>query len=396
MIKKLTIRDIDVKNKKVFVRVDFNVPVKNKMITDETRIRAAIPTIEYLVKSGAKIILASHLGKPAGYDKNFSLDIVANRLSEILNKNVEFISCEEIINKEVIFKIESLKEGEIILLENTRFSKDETKNGEKLSKEFASICDVFVNDAFGTAHRAHASNVGITKYLDIAVSGFLVEKELEYFSSVLSKPNKPFFAILGGAKVSDKIKVIENLINKVDGIIIGGAMAFTFMKALGFNISNSLVEDDYIEYAKKMIQQAKDKNVDFILPIDYIESKSIDDENSKVTNDENISEGYMGLDIGPKSIELFKEKIEKAKTVVWNGPMGVFEKEAFANGTKSIVDLLADMEAVTIIGGGDSAAAVVKFGKADKMSHISTGGGASLELLEGKTLPGVAAINDKE
>ncbi len=396
MLHKKSVKSIDVKGKKVFVRVDFNVPLDGKKITDETRILAALPTIKYLLDGGAKVILASHLGKPKGYDKSLSLDVVAESLSKHLGREVKFISTEEVVNEEVESAVSSLKGGEIILLENTRFSPEETKNGENLSKKFASLCDVFVNDAFGTAHRAHASNLGITEFVDTCVAGMLVEKELDYFDRALSSPERPFLSILGGAKVSSKIKVIENLLNKVDTIIIGGAMAYTFMKAMGHSTSESLVEDDYIEFAKEMLEKSEKMGIKFMLPVDFVVAKSFDDENPILTEGRDIPEGYMGLDIGKKTVELFSEEIRKAKTVVWNGPAGVFEKKAFENGTRSIAEVLADSKAVSIIGGGDSAAAVNKFGLKDKMDHISTGGGASLELLEGKLLPGVGALDDKE
>lgn len=392
---KKTIRDIDVKGKKVFLRVDFNVPLKEGEIRDERRITESLPTINYLLERGAKLILASHLGKPKGADPALSLAPVAKRLSELLGKNVAFHSCPQVVDENLRSMVENLKEGEVLLLENTRYDAGETKNDPALAEKFASLADLFVDDAFGTAHRAHASNYGVAELLSTRVSGFLMEKELKYFYEALDHPKRPFLAILGGAKVSDKIKVIENLLEKVDEIIVAGAMAYTFMKALGHEIGTSLVEEDQVDFAKKMMALAKEKNIDFYLPLDFATAASFEDVPPVYTEGRDIKEEWMGLDIGPKTIELFTKVIQGAKTIVWNGPVGVFEMKNYAAGTRAIAEALAENKGITIIGGGDSAAAVTEMGLDEKMSHISTGGGASLELLEGKELPGIAILEDK-
>jgi len=397
MLNKKTIEDIDVKSKKVLVRCDFNVPIADGKITDENRILGALPTIKYLIENNAKVILCSHMGKPKGeYKKELSLEPVANRLSELLDKKVSFTSDANVISDEVRKNVENLKDGEILLLENTRFRKEETKNGEEFSKELASLAEVFVNDAFGTAHRAHSSTVGVTEYIDTAVCGYLIQKELDFLGKAIETPERPFVAILGGAKVSDKIKVIENLLEKVDTLIIGGGMAYTFLKAMDFTVGNSLVEEEKVEYSLNMIKKAKEKGIDLLLPIDHVVADKFDkDATPVITKNENIEDGFMGLDIGVKTSEKFAKAVKDAKTVIWNGPMGVFEFENFAKGTISVAKALADSNATTIIGGGDSAAAVNTLGFGDKMTHISTGGGASLEFLEGKKLPGIEALNDK-
>ncbi|KOM95879.1 phosphoglycerate kinase [Clostridium botulinum] len=394
---KKSIEDIDVKGKKVLVRCDFNVPLNEGKITDENRLVGALPTIKYLMEKGAKIILCSHMGKPKGEPKKeLSLLPVAKRLSEILNKEVIFADDDNVVGENAKKAVEDMKDGDVVLLQNTRYRKEETKNEEVFSKELASLADVFVNDAFGTAHRAHCSTVGVTNYLKEAACGYLIQKELKFLGNAVEKPERPFVAILGGAKVSDKINVINNLLDKVDTLIIGGGMGYTFLKAQGYTIGNSLVEEDKVEYSKEMIDKAKEKGVNLLLPIDNVVADKFDkDASPVVTEDQNIGEGYMGLDIGPKTAEIYSDAIKSAKTVVWNGPMGVFEFKSFANGTIEVAKAMADSDAVTIIGGGDSAAAVNILGFGDKMTHISTGGGASLEFLEGKELPGIAALNDK-
>lgn len=392
---KKTIEDIDVRGKKVLVRVDFNVPLdKEQNITDDTRIRAALPTIKYLLDNNAKVILMSHLGRPKGeFKPEFSLAPVAKRLEELLNTKVTM--AEDVIGESAKAAVDALKEGEVVLLENVRFHKEETKNDPEFAKALASFGEIYVNDAFGTAHRAHASTEGVARYLP-AVAGYLIKKELEVMGKALSDPERPFVAILGGAKVSDKIGVIENLIDKVDTLIIGGGMAYTFFKARGYEIGDSLLEEDKIDLARSLEEKAKAKGVKLLLPVDNIIAKEFKaDAEHKVVSSEEIPAGWQGLDIGPKSCELFGEEIKKAKTVVWNGPMGVFEMPAFAKGTEAIARYMSECQGTTIIGGGDSAAAVEQLGFADKMTHISTGGGASLEFLEGKELPGVAALNDK-
>ena len=392
---KKTIEDIDVRGKRVLVRVDFNVPLdKEQNITDDTRIRAALPTIKYLLDNNAKVILMSHLGRPKGeFKPEFSLAPVAKRLEELLNTKVTM--AEDVIGESAKAAVDALKEGEVVLMENVRFHKEETKNDPEFAKALASFGEIYVNDAFGTAHRAHASTEGVAKYLP-AVAGYLIKKELEVMGKALSNPERPVVAILGGAKVSDKIGVIENLIDKVDTLIIGGGMAYTFFKARGYEIGDSLLEEDKIDLARSLEEKAKAKGVRLLLPIDNVVAKEFKaDAEHKVVSSEEIPAGWQGLDIGPKTCELFGEEIKKAKTVVWNGPMGVFEMPAFAKGTEAIARYMAECEGTTIIGGGDSAAAVEQLGYADKMTHISTGGGASLEFLEGKELPGVAALNDK-
>lgn len=394
---KKTIEDIDVKGKKVLVRCDFNVPLQDGKITDENRLVGALPTIKYLLEKGAKVILCSHLGKPKGEPKpELSLAPVAKRLSEMLGKEVVFAADDNVVGENAKAAVAKLKDGEVVLLQNTRYRIEETKNKENFSKELASLADVFVNDAFGTAHRAHCSTVGVTQFIDTAVCGYLIQKELKFLGNAVEDPTRPFIAILGGAKVSDKINVINNLLEKVDTLIIGGGMSYTFEKAQGFTIGTSLVEEDKIEYAKEMIQKAKDKGVKLLLPIDNVIGDKFDASAKPViTDDENIKDGYMGLDIGPKTSKLYSDAINNAKTIVWNGPMGVFEFENFAKGTIAVAKAMAESGATTIIGGGDSAAAVNQLGFGDKMTHISTGGGASLEFLEGKELPGIAALNDK-
>ncbi|MGI6153556.1 MAG: phosphoglycerate kinase [Christensenellaceae bacterium] len=392
---KKTIQDIDVSGKKVLVRVDFNVPLdENLKITDETRITAALPTIKYLLEHNAKVILMSHLGRPKGEVKaEFSLKPVADRLSEILNTKVVFAS--DCVGGPAQEAVDSIEDGQLVLLENLRFHKEETDNDPAFAKALAGLADVYVNDAFGTAHRAHASTVGVTKYLP-AVAGFLIGKELEFLGKALEDPDRPFIAILGGAKVSDKIAVIENLLTKVDCLIIGGGMANTFVKAQGFEMGKSLVDDERLPLALELLDEAKKKGIKILLPSDFVVAKEFKaDAEAHVYPVDNIPADGMALDIGPSSRIIFANEVKSAKTVVWNGPMGVAEMPAFANGTKAVAEALAETDATTIIGGGDSAAAVKKLGFADKMSHISTGGGASLEFLEGKELPGVAALSDK-
>ena len=394
MFSKKTMNDIDVKGKRVFVRVDFNVPMEEGKITDETRIRAAIPTIEQLTSRGAKVILASHLGRPKGEVKeDMRLTAVGKRLSEILAQPVKKL--DESVGTIVEETIGNMQDGEIVLLENVRFHKGEEKNDEELAKQFASLADIYVNDAFGAAHRAHASTEGIAKHIP-AVSGLLMEKELDVLGKALSNPERPFTAIIGGAKVKDKIGVIENLLDKVDHLLIGGGLSYTFSKAQGYSIGKSLVEEDKIELAKGFIEKAKEKGVELHLPVDAVVANEFSkDAETKVVDISEIPEEWMGLDIGPKTAAKYAEVIANSKLIIWNGPMGVFEMEPFANGTKSVADAMAETAAYTVIGGGDSAAAVEKFGVAEKMDHISTGGGASLELMEGKELPGITALNDK-
>ncbi|MCI5727623.1 MAG: phosphoglycerate kinase [Clostridium sp.] len=388
---KKTIEDIEVKGKKVLVRCDFNVPLKDGVITDENRLNGALPTIKYLVDNGAKVILCSHLGK----DASKSLAPVAKRLTEMLGQEVKFPRDEEVVGANAKAAVAEMKDGDVILLENTRCRKEETKNVEEFSKELASLADIFVNDAFGTAHRAHCSTVGVTEFVDTAVCGYLIQKELKFLGEAVNSPVRPFVAILGGSKVSDKIAVINNLLEKVNTIIIGGGMAYTFLKAQGYSIGTSLCEDDRLDYAKEMIEKAKAKGVNFLLPVDHRVAAEFKDVEAKVTEGQDIPDGFMGLDIGPKTEKLYADAIKDAKTVVWNGPMGVFEFENYNKGTIAVAKAMADADATTVIGGGDSAAAVNILGFGDKMTHISTGGGASLEFLEGKTLPGIAALNDK-
>lgn len=397
MLNKKSLKDLDFAGKKVLVRCDFNVPMdENGKITDDIRITSSLPTINYLVEKGAKVILMSHLGRPKGEaNKKYSLKEVANRLTELLNKEVIFAEDDLVVSDDVKKQVDAMKDGDVLLLENTRFRKEEEKNGESFAKDLASLGELYVNDAFGTSHRAHASNVGVSTYLPSAV-GFLVEKEISIMGKALEAPERPFVAILGGAKVSDKIGVIENLINKVDTIIVGGGMAYTFLKAQGYEIGKSLLEEDKIELAKELLQKAKDNNVKLMLPTDVVVAKEFkNDTEFRTVNIDDIPEDMMGLDIGEESITLFSEEIKDAKTVIWNGPMGVFEMENFAKGTDAIAKAMAESKGITIVGGGDSASAVEKSGFADKMTHISTGGGASLELLEGKILPGIEAISER-
>ncbi|GAA0727868.1 phosphoglycerate kinase [Clostridium malenominatum] len=396
-LNKNTIEDIELKGKKALVRCDFNVPLKDGKITDENRLIGAIPTIKYLMGKGAKVILCSHMGKPKGEVKpELSLAPVAKRLSELLGKEVVFAADDNVVGEKAKASVEKMKDGDILLLENTRFRKEETKNEENFSKELASLADIFVNDAFGTAHRAHCSTVGVTEFLPVSVCGYLIQKELKFLGEAVENPVRPFVAILGGAKVSDKINVINNLLEKVDTLIIGGGMSYTFLKSQGFTIGNSLVEEDKVEYAKEMIEKAKAKGVKLLLPIDnVVADKFAADANPIITENQNIKEGYMGLDIGPKTATIYAEEVKKAKTVIWNGPMGVFEFDNFASGTIEVAKAMAESEATTVIGGGDSAAAVNQLGFGEEMTHISTGGGASLEFLEGIELPGIAALNDK-
>lgn len=395
MFIKKTMKDIDVKGKRVFVRVDFNVPMAEGKVSDDTRIRAAIPTIQYLVEQGAKVILASHLGRPKGeVNEEMRLTAVGERLSELMNKKVKKL--DESIGEAVEAVVAEMQEGDIVLLENVRFHKGEEKNDEELSTQFARLADVYVNDAFGAAHRAHATTEGITKFVPVSVSGFLMQKELEVLGKALSNPERPFTAIIGGAKVKDKIGVIENLLEKVDNLIIGGGLAYTFIKAMGHDIGKSLLEEDKIDLAKSFIEKAKEKGVNLYMPIDaVVTSEFSNDAEAAVVDIDAIPADKMGLDIGPKTAEKYAEVIKASKLIIWNGPMGVFEMEKFANGTKAVAQAMAETAGYTVIGGGDSAAAVEKFGVADKMDHVSTGGGASLELMEGKELPGIVALNDK-
>ncbi|ESU33985.1 phosphoglycerate kinase [Bacillus sp. 17376] len=392
---KKTVKDVDVRGKRVFCRVDFNVPMKNGQVSDETRIRAALPTIQYLVDQGAKVLLASHLGRPNGQAvEELRLTPVAKRLSELLGKDVK--KTDEAYGDSVKSEIDIMNEGDILLLENVRFYPGEEKNDPELAKAFAELADVYVNDAFGAAHRAHASTEGIAKYIP-AVSGFLMEKELDILGKALSNPERPFTAIIGGAKVKDKIGVIDNLLEKVDNLLIGGGLAYTFVKAQGHEIGKSLLEEDKIELAKSFMEKAKAKGVNLYMPVDAIVADDFSaDANTKVVAIEEIPADWEALDIGPKTAETYRDVIQKSKLVIWNGPMGVFEFDKFAQGTKAVAQALADAnDTYSVIGGGDSAAAVEKFGLAEQMSHISTGGGASLEFMEGKQLPGVVALNDK-
>ncbi|MEG7823433.1 phosphoglycerate kinase [Bacillus paranthracis] len=392
---KKSIRDVDLKGKRVFCRVDFNVPMKEGKITDETRIRAALPTIQYLVEQGAKVILASHLGRPKGQVvEELRLTPVAARLGELLGKDVK--KADEAFGPVAQEMVAAMNEGDVLVLENVRFYAGEEKNDAELAKEFAALADIFVNDAFGAAHRAHASTAGIADYLP-AVSGLLMEKELDVLGKALSNPDRPFTAIIGGAKVKDKIGVIRHLLDKVDNLIIGGGLAYTFVKALGHEIGLSLCEDDKIELAKEFMQLAKEKGVNFYMPVDVVITEEFSEAaTTKIVGIDSIPSNWEGVDIGPKTREIYADVIKNSKLVVWNGPMGVFEMTPFSQGTKAVGQALADAEGTySVIGGGDSAAAVEKFGMADKMSHISTGGGASLEFMEGKELPGVVCLNDK-
>ena len=397
MLNKVSVDDINVKGQRVLVRCDFNVPLQDGKITDENRLVASLPTIKKLIADGGKVILCSHLGKPKSEAKpELSLAPVAVRLSELLGQDVKFAADPEVVGPNAKAAVAAMKDGDVVLLENTRYRIEETKNGEAFSKELASLCDVYVDDAFGTAHRAHCSNVGVTQYVKTAAVGYLMQKEIDFLGNAVNNPARPFVAILGGSKVSSKISVINNLLDKVDTLIIGGGMAYTFMKAQGGKIGTSLCEDDYLDYANDMIKKAADKGVKMLIPVDTVTADAFsNDANVKVVDAGQIDDGWMGLDIGPKTRELFANAVKDAKTVVWNGPMGVFEMPNFAAGTVAVAQALADTDAVTIIGGGDSAAAVNQLGFGDKMTHISTGGGASLEFLEGKELPGVAAATDK-
>ena len=397
MLNKVSVDDINVKGQRVLVRCDFNVPLQDGKITDENRLVASLPTIKKLIADGGKVILCSHLGKPKGEAKpELSLAPVAVRLSELLGQDVKFAADPEVVGPNAKAAVAAMKDGDVVLLENTRYRIEETKNGEAFSKELASLCDVYVDDAFGTAHRAHCSNVGVTQYVKTAAVGYLMQKEIDFLGNAVNNPARPFVAILGGSKVSSKISVINNLLDKVDTLIIGGGMAYTFMKAQGGKIGTSLCEDDYLDYANDMIKKAADKGVKMLIPVDTVTADAFsNDANVKVVDAGQIDDGWVGLDIGPKTRELFANAVKDAKTVVWNGPMGVFEMPNFAAGTVAVAQALADTDAVTIIGGGDSAAAVNQLGFGDKMTHISTGGGASLEFLEGKELPGVAAATDK-
>ena len=397
MLNKKSVDDINVAGKRVLVRCDFNVPLQDGKITDENRLVAALPTIKKLISDGGKIILCSHLGKPKGEPKpELSLAPVAKRLTELLGQEVKFAADAEVVGANAKAAVEAMRDGEVILLENTRYRAEETKNGEAFSKELASLCDVFVNDAFGTAHRAHCSNVGVTQYVDTAVVGYLMQKEIDFLGNAVNNPVRPFVAILGGSKVSSKISVIDNLLDKVDTLIIGGGMAYTFHAAQGREIGKSLYEDDYKQYAADMVKKAEEKGVKLMLPVDTVAASEFSNDADIKVCEGDIPADYMGLDIGPKTAQMFADAVKEAKTVVWNGPMGCFEMSNFAAGTVAVAKALAEIDATTIIGGGDSAAAVNILGFGDKMTHISTGGGASLEFLEGKELPGVAAANDKK
>lgn len=394
MLNKKTIRDIDVRGKRVLVRVDFNVPLdKNGNIEDDYRIRATLPTIDYLIKEGARVILISHLGRPKGVDNSLRMDPIAKRLGELLGKEV--YKLDDCVGEEVESFVKSMKDGDVVLLENVRFHPEEEKNDPEFAKKLASIGEIFVNDAFGAAHRAHASTHGVAKYLP-AVAGFLMEREIKFLSAVRDNPQKPYFIILGGAKISDKIAMIENLLNKVDVFLIGGGMANTFIKALGGNIANSLCENDKLDLAKELFEKAKSKGVKMILPIDLKVARSPDSPEVKVSPSNDVPEGYAAFDIGPKTVELFKEELKKAKTVFWNGPLGMFEKEPFDEGTNEVARFVASLEGViSVAGGGDTASALKKAGVDEKFTHVSTGGGASLEFMEGRTLPGIDVLLDK-
>ncbi len=400
-LNKKSVDDINVKGKRVLCRCDFNVPLKAGVITDDNRIVAALPTIKKLIADGGKVILCSHLGKPKGEPKpEMSLAPVAKRLSECLGQEVVFAKDDNVVGENAKAAVAAMKDGDVVLLENTRYRKEETKNGEEFSKELASLADVFVNDAFGTAHRAHCSNVGVTQYIDTCVVGYLMEKEIDFLGKAVEDPVRPFVAILGGAKVADKLAVINNLLEKCDTLIIGGGMAYTFAKAKGYEIGKSLVDETKVDYCADMIKKADELGKSLLLPVDAVLTSEfpnpIDAEiATEIVDIDKIPADKMGMDIGPKTIELFSNAVKTAKTVVWNGPMGVFENPILSKGTKAVAQAMADTDATTIIGGGDSAAAANQMGFHDKMSHISTGGGASLEFLEGKELPGVAAANDR-
>ncbi|MBQ7038657.1 MAG: phosphoglycerate kinase [Clostridia bacterium] len=398
---KKTVEDLQVKGKRVLVRCDFNVPLKNGVITDENRIVAALPTIKYLMNQGAKVILCSHLGKPKGEPKpEYSLAPVAVRLSEKLNCKVVFAADDEVVGANARKAVDAMKDGEIVLLQNTRYRAEETKNGEAFSKDLASLCDLFVNDAFGAAHRAHCSTVGVASFVEESANGYLMAKEIEFLGNAVENPVRPFVTILGGAKVADKLNVIENLLNKADTLIIGGGMAYTFLAAKGYSVGTSLLDNEKIDYCREMLARAEQKGVKLLLPVDCVISKSFPDPidapiDVQVVAADAIPADMMSLDIGPKTAQLYANEVKSAKTVVWNGPMGVFENPILAKGTIAVAEALAETDATTIIGGGDSAAAVNTLGFGDKMSHISTGGGASLEFLEGKELPGIVAMSDK-
>jgi len=394
---KKTIKDINVNDKKTLVRCDFNVPLNEAgEITDDSRIKATLPTISYLIENGAKVILMSHLGRPDGEpDMKYSLKPVAERLSSLLGKDVLFVSSNAVTGDEVTKTVASLKPGDVMLLENIRFRKEETKNEASFAEELSKLADIYVNDAFGTAHRAHASTAGVAEFLP-AVSGLLLEQELKFLGDTVENAKSPFVAILGGAKVKDKIPVIQSLMEKVDAFIIGGGMAYTFIKAQGHNVGKSLLEEEQVDLVKSLLEQASSRGIKMLIPVDVVVAKEFKNDSEKDTvKVDKIPDDMMGLDIGPETSKLFCEEIAKAKTILWNGPMGVFEMPAFAAGTKAVAEALANSDAITVIGGGDSAAAIIQFGLADKMTHISTGGGASLEFLEGKVLPGVSVLQDK-
>ena len=401
LLNKKTVDDINAKGKKVLVRCDFNVPLKDGVITDENRITAALPTIKKLLDDGAQVILCSHLGKVKnGPNEKESLAPVAKRLSEVLNKDVVFAADDVVVGENAKKAVAEMKDGDVVLLQNTRFRPEETKNGEAFSKELASLCDIYVNDAFGAAHRAHCSTVGVSSFVEEAAVGYLMGKELKYLGNAVEDPQRPFVTILGGAKVADKLNVIENLLNKADTLIIGGGMAYTFLAAKGYSVGTSLLDETKIDYCKDMLAKAEEKGVQILLPVDVTITKAFPDPidaeiEVEVCDADKIPADMMSLDIGPKTAELYADAVKSAKTVVWNGPMGVFENPILAKGTIAVAESLAETDAVTIIGGGDSAAAVNTLGFGAKMTHISTGGGASLEFLEGKALPGIEAVNDK-
>ncbi len=393
---KKTIKDIDIRGKKIILRCDFNVPMYEGAITDDTRIKAALPTISYLIDNGGKVIIISHMGRPEGNpDSKYTLEPVAKRLEEIMGRGVKFIGSDVVVDDNVKSEVEKLEEGQVILLENTRFRKEEVENGKNFSKELAGLADIFVNDAFGTAHRAHCSTTGIAEYIP-AVSGLLIEKEVKYLGNAVENPQRPLLAIMGGAKVKDKILLIENLMKKVDVLLIGGGMAYTFLKAKGYEIGQSILDVESIDLANRLMKEAKEKNVKMIIPVDTVCASDFSNEaDKKIFKSSNIPNHMMGMDIGPETISLFQEEIKRAETIVWNGPMGVFEMSNFENGTRKVAESMANNKGVTIVGGGDSAAAVAKFKLEDKMKHISTGGGASMEYLEGKELPGIKILEDK-
>lgn len=401
VLHKKTVDDLNSKGKKVLVRCDFNVPLKDGVITDENRINAALPTIKKLINDGAKVILCSHLGKPKnGPEEKFSLAPVAKSLTEKLGKEVVFAADDTVVGDNARAAVSAMNDGDVVLLENTRFRAEETKNGEAFSKDLASICELYVNDAFGAAHRAHCSTVGVTEFVKEAAVGYLMGKEIEYLGNAVESPARPFVTILGGAKVADKLNVIDNLLSKADTLIIGGGMAYTFLAAKGYGVGNSLLDDTKIDYCKEMLKKAEEKGVSILLPVDVVTAKNFPEPidapiDVAIYSADAIPADEQGLDIGPKSCALFAQAVKSAKTVVWNGPMGVFENPTLAKGTIAVAKALAETDAVTIIGGGDSAAAVNQLGFGDKMTHISTGGGASLEFLEGKPLPGIEAVNDK-